>query len=115
MSAEQGTMATDPAIRSMLRWYPARWRDRYGDEFAAMVEDDLGGTQPTMRYRWSIARSGLHEQLREAGVIGNSAPTPERIRGGALSVLGAFALFVIPGVAFAKISEHWDQSVHPGS
>ena len=37
------------------------------------------------------------------------------MRSGALIVLSAFALFVVPGVAFGKISEHWDQSVPPGS
>ena len=62
-----------------------------------------------------IARSGLNKQLREAGLIGNSVSPSERVRGGALTVLCAFALFVIPGVGFAKISEHWDQSIHRGS
>jgi hypothetical protein len=100
--------------RSMLRWYPARWRARYGDEFSAMIEDDLGGRRPTLPYRWAIARSGLDERLRDAGLLGNSVPPAERVRGGALTVLCAFALFVIPGVAFAKISEHWDQSFHRG-
>jgi hypothetical protein len=107
-------MTPEPTSRSMLRWYPARWRTRYGDELAAMIEDDLGGMRPTLRYRWSIARSGLNEQLRDAGLVGNSASPSERIRGGALTVLCAFALFVIAGVGFAKISEHWDQSILRG-
>jgi MFS family permease len=99
----------------MLRWYPARWRARYGDEFAAMIEDDLAGRAATTRYRLSIVRSGLNEQLRDAGIVGDSVLPSERVRGGALTVLCAFALFVIPGVAFAKISEHWDQSIHRGA
>jgi hypothetical protein len=99
---------------AMLRWYPARWRDRYGAELSAMIEDDLGGRRPTVSYRWAIARSGLNERLRDAGLLGDSVPPAERVRGGALIVLCAFALFVIPGVAFAKISEHWDQSIHRG-
>jgi hypothetical protein len=98
----------------MLRWYPARWRARYGDEFTAMVEDDLEGRAPTTSYRWAIARSGLTERLRDSGLIGNSVSPAERVRGGALSVLCAFALFVLPGIAFAKISEHWDESIHRG-
>jgi MFS family permease len=80
-----------------------------------MIEDDLEGNRPTIRYRLSIARSGLNEQLRDAGLIGNSLPASEQDRAGALTVLCAFALFVIPGVAFAKISEHWDESIHRGS
>jgi hypothetical protein len=111
-------MSTKPLkrkSRTMLRWYPAPWQARYGDEFAAMIEDDLGGSPLTVRYRLSIARFGLIERLRHAGLVGNSMSPPERVRGGVLTVLCAFALFVIPGVTFAKISEHWDQSVPRGS
>lgn len=107
-------MGTGATSQSMLRWYPARWRVRYGDELTAMIEDDLEGRPPTIRYRLLIARSGLVEQLREAGLIGNSVSPSEGIRGGALIVLCAFALFVIPGLGFVKISEHWDQSIHRG-
>ena len=99
---------------SMLHWYPARWRARYGDEFSAMIEDDLGGRRPTVRYRLAIARSGVNERLRDAGLLGSSVPPAEQVRGGALTVLCSFAVFVIAGVAFAKISEHWDQSIHRG-
>jgi hypothetical protein len=115
MNARSKQRDTGPTGRSLLRWYPARWRIRYGDEFVAMIEDDLGGGRPEMRYRLSIARSGLNERLRDAGLVGNSAPPSEQVRGGALTVLCAFALFVVPGVAFAKISEHWDESFQGGS
>ena len=101
--------------RSMLRWYPAPWRARYGDEFIAMVEDDLDGRPPGIPYRWAVARSGVVERLREAGLHGDSVPPEGQMRGGALAVLCAFGIFVIPGVAFAKISEHWDESIHRGS
>ncbi|HEX3839767.1 MAG TPA: hypothetical protein VHU85_03140 [Acidimicrobiales bacterium] len=114
MSAEELEMGTGRMPGPMLRWYPSGWRARYGDEFAAMVEDDLGGRSPTLRYRWSIARSGMGERLRSAGLVGDSVPPPERVRGGAFTVLCAFALFVIPGAGFAKISEHWDESISRG-
>jgi hypothetical protein len=115
MSAEQLPTGADSMSGSMLRWYPAGWRARYGDELAAMIEDDLGGKPPTVGFRWSIARAGMGERLRGAGLVGDSLPPAERVRGGAFTVLCAFALFVIPGVGFAKISEHWDQSITRGS
>lgn len=105
----------DRERRSMLRWYPARWRARYGDELAAMIEDDLGGGRPSFSFRWAIIRSGLHERLHDAGLLGDSKPPAERVRNGALTILCAFALFVISGVAFGKISEHWDEAIHRGS
>ena len=94
--------------RSMLRWYPASWRDRYGAELDAMIEDSLEGEQPTMHFRWSIMRAGLSERLRGAGLIGDTAPPSGRIRGGAFTVLCGWLLFVIPGIVFAKLSEHWE-------
>ncbi len=67
-----------------------------------------------MGFRWSIARAGMGERLRGAGLVGDSVPPSERVRGGAFTVLCAFALFIIAGAGFAKISEHWDQSISRG-
>ncbi len=39
----------------LLRWYPPAWRDRYGDELVALLEDELDGTAPTVRLRVSLA------------------------------------------------------------
>jgi hypothetical protein len=54
----------DPALRRLLRWYPRAWRERYGDEFLATVEDISGGGPPTARLRLSVAdrlnASGLY-------------------------------------------------------
>ncbi len=80
-----------------------------------MIEDDLAGKPATLRYRQSIAWSGTRERLREIGMASDSVSPQERMRTGALTVLCAFALFVVSGVGFAKISEHWDESVHQGS
>ena len=115
MNDEKDLVNPDTATQSLLRWYPARWRDRYGDEFAAMIEDDLGGGPSSVRYRLSIVRSGLREQLREAGLVGDSLPSSDRMRAGALAILCAFALFAIAGIGFAKTSEHWDQAIHQGA
>ena len=115
MSTEHEQTRNEVTDHSMLRWYPARWRDRYGDELAAMIEDDLEGKRPTLRYRLAIARSGLEERMRDAGLVGGPASPSERVRGGALTVLCAFALFVVSGIGFAKVSEHWDQSIQGGA
>jgi hypothetical protein len=115
MSRKDTTRSPDPESRSMLRWYPARWRTRYGDELAAMIEDDLEGRPPSLSFRWAIIRSGLNERVRDAGLLGDSKPPAERVRSGALIVLCAFALFIISGVAFGKVSEHWDEAIHRGS
>jgi hypothetical protein len=37
------TGPADPRLARLLRWYPRAWRERYGEEFLALVEDTLGG------------------------------------------------------------------------
>jgi hypothetical protein len=58
------TPAEDPAVARLLRWYPRAWRERYGEEFLAMVEDGLDGERPTWRLTASVARAGLRERVR---------------------------------------------------
>jgi hypothetical protein len=89
----------------LLRWYPRGWRDRYGDEFDALMEDTLGDRPPTPRLRLAIALAGVCERGRETGVVGDSIPPADRARAGSLLVLCAWAAFVVAGSSFAKLSE----------
>ena len=56
--------AADPRLARLLRWYPRAWRERYGDEFLAMVEDTLGGRRPGWRLHLGVIRAGLRERAR---------------------------------------------------
>jgi len=62
-------------LSRLLRWYPRAWRERYGDEFLAMVEDTLDGRRPGWRLRLGAARAGLKERLHVL-----SGPTGKRAR-----------------------------------
>jgi hypothetical protein len=53
----------DPRLGKLLRWYPRAWRDRYGEEFLALVEDTLDGGRPGWRLRLGVVRAGLRERL----------------------------------------------------
>jgi hypothetical protein len=61
---EPGSGSRDPAVASLLRWYPKAWRQRYGEEFLAMVEDGLDGQRPTWRLTASVAWAGLRQRGR---------------------------------------------------
>jgi hypothetical protein len=61
---EPGGQTRDPVVASLLRWYPRAWRQRYGEEFLAMVEDRLDGQRPTWRLKMSVAWAGLRERGR---------------------------------------------------
>jgi Gram-negative bacterial TonB protein C-terminal len=50
-------------MRTLLRWaarlYPARWRDRYGDEFAALLED----ISPSFADLWNVLGGAVRVRL----------------------------------------------------
>jgi hypothetical protein len=54
MSVASGDPGPGPApsgrpLDGLLRWYPRAWRERYGEEFLAVVEDTLDGSRPGWR------------------------------------------------------------------
>lgn len=97
--------------RGLLWWYPPAWRERYGDELAALLEDELGGRRPPVRLRAQVAVAGLRERAHEAGLAGGAGDDP---RQGCLRVLYAWALFVVAGTSFVKAAEHFREVVPPG-
>jgi hypothetical protein len=99
------------AVAGLLRWYPAGWRERYGEEFTALMEDALGGRPPALRFRLSIARAGLRERGHQAGLVGSATPAADRVRAGFVLVLCAWTAFVVAGSVFAKLSEHFGPAI----
>ncbi len=93
-----------------LRWYPRSWRARYGDEFAALLEDKYDGHLPT-RVHIGLVSGGLQQRARQSGLMGDSVPAGDGLRAGALLVLAAWIAFAIAGASFAKFSEHFDEAL----
>ena len=97
----------------LLRLYPAGWRARYGEELEALILEASGRRVP-WRVRLDVAFAAGRERLLGAGLVGDRPPV-ERMRGGALLVLCAWALFVVAGVLVQKVSEHWQAATPAGS
>lgn len=96
------------AYEHLLRWYPSQWRERYGDEMAALLEDSYATASAIpLRQRVSLARSGLAERARAAGIVGWSRDPDVRLRGGWLLVLCGWAFSIVAGVIFVKSADHW--------
>jgi hypothetical protein len=51
---------------NLLRWYPRAWRERYGEEMLALIQDTLAEERPAWRLRLGVAWGGLRERGREA-------------------------------------------------
>ena len=89
--------------RRVLRWYPAAWRERYGDELIDLLSDTYAENPLPTRAWIGIVMAGVNERGREAAFIGRVSRREDRVRGGALIVLAAWALFIVAGSGFAKI------------
>ena len=116
MSARQRMSAChpDPAgldrdplfVRVALSLYPRRWRDRYGDEFAALLIDTTAASSWPARIGF-MAEAGswaldahLHSALGTGGRL-----MPDRIRRAVATVACAVIAFIIAGFGFAKMIE----------
>jgi hypothetical protein len=99
---------TTEGYEHLVRWYPAHWRERYGDEMAALLEDTYAtaGEVP-LRQRVGLAWSGLGERARSAGVIGWSQDPDVQQRAGWLLVLCGWAFYIVAGAIFVKSADHW--------
>ena len=91
----------------LLRWYPPAWRERYGEEFEALMHDSLGDRPPTTRFKASIVLGGLRERAHAWGLVGGGSSPADRARAGALLVLWAWAAVMVGGMSLAKGSEHF--------
>ena len=58
---------------SLLRWYPRAWRERYGEELLALIQDTLDEGWPTWRLRLGVIWGGLRERGHQAGRAGTAA------------------------------------------
>lgn len=103
-------MREGDARRRLLRCYPARWRVRYEEELLAMIDDTLGEEPPSLGFCVAIARAGLTQRLRSAGVVGDDLAPCDQSRSASLLVLCAWSCFVLAGMIFAKFSEHWQDA-----
>jgi hypothetical protein len=98
----------------LLGWYPDSWRERYGDELAALLEETYGERPIPLRQRASLLKGALVEHVHASGFSANAEPEA-RVRAGALLVLCSWAVFMVVGSAFAKYLEHWDLATPAGA
>jgi hypothetical protein len=72
-------------IQKMTQWasrlYPRAWRERYGDEFGALLED----SQPRLRDAWDIAKEALTMQLRRTAAFAGVGAILGALVGGIVS------------------------------
>src|SRR5581483_9519282 len=90
-----------------LSLYPEAWRDRYGTEMSALLDETTFSVAAAL----DLVRGALAAHLRP---VVRPAPAT-RARGTIAGVLGCFIVFCAFGLGFAKTTEHYDyiEHVHP--
>jgi hypothetical protein len=78
MSTSDGTEEARRA-RRLACWYPKAWRDRYGDEFEAMLAEQLKTQPHSSRRTFDIVTAGLRARVQYAGLIGDALPPRDAV------------------------------------
>jgi hypothetical protein len=101
--------------RQLLRWYPKRWRDRYGDEFTELLVSEIAERPHSPRRTLDVARAGIVARLSEAGLTEFALAVPggtaaEIAAGRARQVAASIAsLGVASGVFVVIAAAQWSQ------
>lgn len=82
-------------VRRMLAWYPRSWRDRYGDEFAELLMDELAEQPRSARRGLNIAASGLRCRLAGLGLAGHPLDPDAARQAGLATVACCAAAFMV--------------------
>jgi hypothetical protein len=90
-------------VRAMLGCYPPRWRERYGEEFAALLIDLTAGAPWAARIRLvaDAIGGGVHARLH----VPEGRILPERIRGSIAVAACTAMVFAAAIVGLAKMRE----------
>jgi hypothetical protein len=62
-------ISTEQRVRRLLRCYPRAWRERYGEEFAALLADDIGERPRSLRRDVDVIRAGVVARLARCGIV----------------------------------------------
>lgn len=93
--------------KRLLALYPSAWRERYGEEMSALLEE----AAPSLLATLDLARGALLAHLHP---LARTRPV-ERARNSVVGVLGCFIAFCFLGAGFAKTTEDFADAgrLHP--
>ncbi len=74
---------------------------------AALLEDAYGDGRVPFRCGLGLARAGMAERAREAGLVGPAQHSEHGLRTGSALVLWGWCAFLVGGVIFAKFTDNW--------
>ena len=103
-------LAPGRLVRGLLRLYPAGWRTRFADEFAAVLVAVLADGGGSRRRGWrprialDVVVGAIDAHMHRSFEPGRKV-MPDRVRSSAQVAFCAFAVFCIAGTGFQKMTE----------
>ena len=91
----------------LLRWYPRTWRERYGEELLALIQDTVDEGRPTWRLRLGVIGGGLRERGHQAWRAARTAAV-KRLAGPGLG-----GIMFVAGTTIALLPENLSESPSP--
>jgi hypothetical protein len=89
------------STRLMLRLFPRPWRDRYGAEFGALLDE----LRPRPSVFFDVLVAALDTRLHANEPARRWPPLSERLRHSELAIFAAWVCFAVAGSGFAKLTE----------
>jgi hypothetical protein len=103
----------EQSVARLLRWYPAAWRSRYGEEFTELLLADLADQPRSWQRTADVIGSGLLARLTSVGLSGHAMERSDQIRASLVTLGCAAAAFLTLGLAMLAqlaIGEQWAPS-----
>ena len=93
----------------LLRWYPAAWRARYGDEFTELLIAEFAERPRSWRRAADVARGGVQARLTRVGLSGSPPESAEQVRAGLATAACSAGAFLAIGIAmWAQLTIGWE-------
>jgi hypothetical protein len=94
--------------RRLLRWYPAAWRARYGEEFTELLISDIEERPRSRARALDVARGGLIARLTGAGLCGVAVDPGRQVQASLVSLGCCLAVFLGFGTAvWSQLATGW--------
>ena len=105
------SMSAARRAQRLVRCYPAEWRTRYGDEFTALLIDDINERPRSLTRTMDVLRTGLLVRLTLAGLAGHTRDPLSQMRA-SLAALGCMlSAFLVFGIAmWSQLTIGWQWS-----
>ena len=97
--------AAELRAQRLIRCYPRVWRERYGDEFVALLVDDLADQPRSLRWDIGVVRAGLSARLSACGLT--RGPVRDRSSAMTLAIAAAVCFVASTLSIWTQLADGW--------